>query len=240
MRILEEMLGSIIVRIEGEKKGDERMIFHAEDGRSFRFHHEQDCCESVVIEDVVGDLVDLLHSPILIAEEVSSEGTPLPDCDSGTWTFYKFATMKGHVTVRWLGISNGYYSETVDYMVTQTKRGRMMAKRGRMMGSKNKPGKFDCYANAHPDEPMFVILGRDPTAYLLVTFWIKLKLKMKGRGTSRISDAKIQEALSCAAALERWAKEQGKDTEDALEAMKETLREIHERETLSKIQKGEG
>ena len=36
------------------------------------------------------------------------------------------------------------------------------------MGTKNNPGVFDCYANAEPDEPMFVLLGRDKDAATLV------------------------------------------------------------------------
>jgi len=50
---------------------------------------------------------------------VSSEGEPAVDPeydDSFTWTFYKFATIKGSVTLRWYGSSNGYYSESVSFV----------------------------------------------------------------------------------------------------------------------------
>lgn len=100
--------------------GDE-IIFEAEDGRRWKLHHYQDCCESVYVEDVVGDLADLEGTPILMAEEVVSsndnpEGVTVPDWqDSFTWTFYKFATIKGYVTIRWYGESNGYYSESVAF-----------------------------------------------------------------------------------------------------------------------------
>ena len=44
------------------------------------------------------------------------------------------------------------------------------------MGTKNNPGAFDCYANAEPDEPMFVLLGRDPLAPFLVSIWAKVRM----------------------------------------------------------------
>ena len=39
------------------------------------------------------------------------------------------------------------------------------------MGTKNKPGDFDCYANAEDDEPLFVLLGRDRRAPNAVLKW---------------------------------------------------------------------
>jgi hypothetical protein len=83
------------------------------------FFHSQDCCEHVRIEDIVGDLSDLEGVELLKAEETHNLFDIIRNIDkefdeSGTWTFYKFATRKGYVDVRWLGESNGYYSESVD------------------------------------------------------------------------------------------------------------------------------
>ncbi len=116
---LAPMLGVTMLVVREDD--DDGLTFHGEEN-DFRFYHDQDCCESVNIEDIAGDLLDLVGSPLLMAEEVSNEPEPgfadneyIPE--SYTWTFYKFATVKGSVTVRWLGTSNGYYSESVSFAV---------------------------------------------------------------------------------------------------------------------------
>jgi hypothetical protein len=111
------LLGKTLVGIDRED--DHELIFKTSEGETFRMYHEQDCCEIVYLQDIEGDLEDLVGSEILLAEEVSGN-TPAgfkfeADYDSCTWTFYKFATNKGHVTLRWLGQSNGYYSESVTF-----------------------------------------------------------------------------------------------------------------------------
>ena len=116
-----ELLGKTLVGVkQAGSDDDDEIYFTCDDGSRYRMYHDQDCCENVVIEDVCGDWDDLIGSPLLMAEEAVSENqTPdgvtapeYPD-DSFTWTFYKFATVKGYVTVRWYGESNGYYSESV-------------------------------------------------------------------------------------------------------------------------------
>lgn len=97
---------------------DDEIIFVAESGERWRMYYSQDCCASCVIEDIVGDLSDLVDSPILMAEASTNSDNPKPDSysDSFTWTFYKFATVKGYVTIRWYGSSNGYYSEKASFV----------------------------------------------------------------------------------------------------------------------------
>jgi hypothetical protein len=79
----------------------------------YTLYHEQNCCESVTVEDIVGELTDLEKWPLLIANEVHNAEYEQRNEDSYTWTFYNFATYKGYVTIRWFGSSNGYYSEEV-------------------------------------------------------------------------------------------------------------------------------
>ena len=113
-----ELIGKTLANVENV--GNEEIIFTTVGGEKYKLYHSQDCCESVTVEDICGDLQDLIGSPILKAsEDTNSETNPegvKPEYqDSFTWTFYNIATAKGHVTIRWYGESNGYYSESVDF-----------------------------------------------------------------------------------------------------------------------------
>ena len=103
--------------IEADESADE-LIFVADDGTRFTFYHSQNCCENVYIEDICGNLQDLVGSPLIQAEVTSTDSEGNSRDLFHTWTFYKFATNKGSVTVRWYGESNGYYSEEVDLKIT--------------------------------------------------------------------------------------------------------------------------
>lgn len=113
---IEMLLGKTLTAIENEN--NETLVFRTNTGEVYHMYHSQDCCETVQVEEIIGDPEDLLNNPILQAEEVSSSD-PQPGLstsdESFTWTFYKLATIKGSVTIRWLGESNGYYSEEVDF-----------------------------------------------------------------------------------------------------------------------------
>lgn len=117
--VFEGLKGQTIKEITVKEEQDE-IYFEMENGDKYKMYHSQDCCESVVIEDICGDLDDLIGHQLLVAEEVIHENENpnniiIPEYqDSFTWTFYKLDTIKGGVTIRWYGESNGYYSEKVD------------------------------------------------------------------------------------------------------------------------------
>ena len=107
--------GKIIVEYV---KNDYGLLFKTKNNEYYLLEHIQDCCEDVFIESVSGDLDDLLNTPILLSEETTSSYDQEPPDDhkgdlSYTWTFYKLATIKGYIDIRFYGSSNGYYSETV-------------------------------------------------------------------------------------------------------------------------------
>ena len=110
-----DLLGKTLVSVE--QVDNYELIFTCTDGSKYRMSHHQDCCASVTIEDICGELDDIVGSPILQADESTSGENPkgifIQHQDSFTWTFYRIATVKGYVVIRWYGESNGYYSESV-------------------------------------------------------------------------------------------------------------------------------
>jgi len=112
-----DLLGRILSNVE---VNEDTVRLYLTENHYVELYHDQDCCESVYVEDVVGDVNDLVGEMLVEAEEVAGHTTPDgvdEPSESYTWTFYKFRTRKGAVTIRFLGESNGYYSESVDIRV---------------------------------------------------------------------------------------------------------------------------
>ena len=134
--------GRTLTRIDAN--GEDELHFYTQDGAHYKMHHYQDCCEYVYLADVIGDFKDLIGSPLILARESTNRPDEGEDAESfwrksldaerfliekmrglpsvasiggesETWTFYQFSTIKGSVTLRWYGSSNGYYSESVDF-----------------------------------------------------------------------------------------------------------------------------
>jgi hypothetical protein len=116
MSEINELVGKTLDRIIILNDKSE-INFYCTDGISYSMLHHQDCCESVYVDDIVGDIKDLIDTPILEAREDTNQNDPKQDDtnDSFTWTFYNIRTINGSVTIKWYGTSNGYYSESVSF-----------------------------------------------------------------------------------------------------------------------------
>ena len=113
MSSINELVGKVIKSINSVD--DCELIFRTQCGLTYLMHHEQDCCEDVRIDDICGDIKDLIDTVICSAEESTNEGDPKEYSESHLWTFYNFRTHKGDVSIKWYGESNGYYSESVEF-----------------------------------------------------------------------------------------------------------------------------
>lgn len=108
--------GRVITDIVGLNKGSENVEIHFVDGGILMLRHKQDCCESVALVDFYGGDE---RGVVLSFEERTNDASDNPDVsESGTWTFYSIQTTTGEIWMRWLGESNGFYSESVNTAVT--------------------------------------------------------------------------------------------------------------------------
>ena len=114
------LLGKTILQIK--KTGDVELYFVCSDGSRYRMYSEGNGLGNdieVYIENICGELESLIGSPITMAEKVTNtEDVPVAGHEGKErylWTYYKLATNKGYVTIRWFGASNGYYCEEAEF-----------------------------------------------------------------------------------------------------------------------------
>ncbi len=114
-QIFEELIGKTLTAIKVDEKYAAWILFVISEDEKYLLHNDEADCNDVqvTIDDINGDINDLVGSPLTMAESVSNEAFEKTQDAEGTWTFYRFATIKGYVDIRWFGTSNGYYSETV-------------------------------------------------------------------------------------------------------------------------------
>lgn len=106
-----ELIGKTIICL------DETEI-KTSDGKRYLFYHEEECCESVNLYKIKGNIEDILNSPITLAEEDGGEPEdwkPSKWQESYTFSNYFLETSKGRLEIYFLGESNGYYGESMNF-----------------------------------------------------------------------------------------------------------------------------
>ncbi|WP_417737245.1 hypothetical protein [Rosistilla oblonga] len=101
----------MLTHIDTDEKNNEIMLT-TESGKVIKIFHDQDCCETVAIEDAEGEWHKLFGKVLVEASRDEKQS----ECDYGskTETTLKFRVDGATVISRWIGESNGYYSESVD------------------------------------------------------------------------------------------------------------------------------
>lgn len=113
----EDLIGKTIIEISGAEQHSHEIVFVTDTYDRYVMGHFQDCCECVYVEDVVGDVTDLIGARGVIVDAYASSNSGYDYHDNHeTWTFYHIRSNLGSVTIRWYGTSNGYYSESVDFI----------------------------------------------------------------------------------------------------------------------------
>ena len=116
---IENLVGEVLTHVD---IFDDEILLTTESGRKIQIFHSQDCCESVSIVNTEGDWQNLIGKPLIEAsEEIDPDNDPIftetdKEChDSRTNTKLTFRVDGATVINRWVGDSNGYYSESVDF-----------------------------------------------------------------------------------------------------------------------------
>lgn len=108
--------GMRIKSVDGLKKNSEETLIVFESGCALYMTHTQECCEMVRLVESSGlDAMELLGS-VFAGVEISSSSRRDDSGEGRTDTWISLLTSKGSTQLRWLGESNGYYSESIDFV----------------------------------------------------------------------------------------------------------------------------
>lgn len=119
---MKDIIGKRIIDVK-LSKGRDDLTLETSDGYTFRLYHEQDCCESVELsDDTTDEEIQSLRGQTILDYQMHTERPEDTErYESITHTFYTLKTMDSTVVLRWIGESNGYYSEEVNEEVRKDK-----------------------------------------------------------------------------------------------------------------------
>lgn len=107
------LVGEVLTHVD--VLGEEGIMLTTESGRRIKIYHEQDCCEHVRIVGTDGEWKDL-YGKVIDEVDHKAVQSDVALCESKTDSTLTFKAGYKTVISRWIGESNGYYSESVDLM----------------------------------------------------------------------------------------------------------------------------
>ncbi len=107
------LVGEVLDSVDIDRE-ENQILLTTRSGRRFMVYHEQDCCESVRMVGQNGSFDELIGKPIVEARDFAVDTSEEAIDSSQTTTTLVFRVDDQTVISRWIGDSNGYYSESVD------------------------------------------------------------------------------------------------------------------------------
>ena len=107
------LVGEVLDSVDIDRE-ENQILLTTRSGRKFMVYHEQDCCEKVQIVGQDGSFDMLIGKPLTEARGFAVDTSEEAIDSSQTTTTLVFRVDDQTVISRWIGDSNGYYSESVD------------------------------------------------------------------------------------------------------------------------------